>query len=157
MELHLLRHADAGDPAAWDGPDELRPLSAKGGGQADRLGAHLARIGYRLDVVVTSTKLRAAQTAERCASPLKLEVVADERLAGGLGLSELTAILDDLGRPERPVLVGHDPDFSSLLGLLTGANTAMAKGALARIALRLPAEPGAAALDFLLPPRLLPR
>jgi len=37
-ELHLIRHADAGDPAAWEGADEARPLSPKGEKQADRLG-----------------------------------------------------------------------------------------------------------------------
>ena len=157
MELHLLRHADAGDPAAWDGPDELRPLSEKGRRQADRLARHLQRIGYVLDVVVTSPKVRAVETAEHFAEPLKLKVVRDERLAQSFGLSELRAILEDVGDPARPVLVGHDPDFSSLLSLLTSAQTTMAKGAFARLGLDRPFEPGAATLDFLLPPRLLPR
>ena len=47
MLLHLLRHAHAGDPGAWDGPDADRPLSDKGRAQADRLGAHLVSIGFR--------------------------------------------------------------------------------------------------------------
>jgi phosphohistidine phosphatase len=157
MELHLLRHADAGDPAAWPGPDEARPLSSKGRRQADRLGRHLARIGYRLDLVVTSPKVRAVETAERVAAALKLPLVSDDRLAHGVGLSELTAILAEHGDATRPVLVGHDPDFSSLLGLLTGVQGSMPKGAFARISLDLPAAPASASLDFLLPPSLLPR
>ena len=36
MLLHLLRHADAGDPNAWQGPDAIRPLSAKGRRQSKR-------------------------------------------------------------------------------------------------------------------------
>jgi phosphohistidine phosphatase SixA len=157
MELHLLRHADAGDPGAWNGPDELRPLSPKGRRQADRLGRHLAAIDYGLDMVITSTKVRAVETAERVAEPLQLRVVSDERLAHGFGLPELTAILEDVGSPERPVLVGHDPDFTVLLGLLTGVQAAISKGGFARLTLALPVEAGGASLDFLIPPRLLPR
>ena len=64
IELHLLRHAHAGDPMAWDGPDERRPLSDKGEKQADRLGRFLAGVGFAADAVITSPKVRAAQTAE---------------------------------------------------------------------------------------------
>ena len=34
LELHLLRHADAGDPMTWSGDDADRPLSPKGERQA---------------------------------------------------------------------------------------------------------------------------
>ena len=54
-------------------------------------------------------------------------------------LEELTSILADAGGPERPVLVGHDPDFSDLASQLIGARIEMRKGALARI--DLPAGP----------------
>ena len=49
MLLHLLRHADAGDPEAWTGPDAARPLSDKGRAQAERLGAFLAEHGFKTD------------------------------------------------------------------------------------------------------------
>ena len=156
-DLHLLRHADAGDPAEWTGPDELRPLSAKGRRNAERLGRHLERIGYGLDVIVTSPKVRARETADLVAAALKLRVAVDERLAGSLGLSELAGVVADAGQPARPLLVGHDPDFSELLTLLTGVSAAMAKGSLARITFEGAAEPGSGTLVFLLPPRLLPR
>ena len=56
MELYLLRHAHAGDPGGWDGPDERRPLSDKGEKQADRLGRFLAGIGFQSDAIITSPK-----------------------------------------------------------------------------------------------------
>jgi len=46
MELYLLRHAHAGDPAKWSGDDGDRPISAKGRGQAERLGRLLAAIEF---------------------------------------------------------------------------------------------------------------
>ena len=69
MELYLLRHAHAGDPADWDGPDDARPLSEKGERQADRLGRYLARLGFAPDAIITSPKVRAARTAEIVALP----------------------------------------------------------------------------------------
>jgi phosphohistidine phosphatase len=156
VELYLLRHAHAGDPEGWTGDDAVRPLSTKGEGQADRLGAFLARIEFRPGVIVSSPKLRARQTAEIVASKLGLEVKLDDRLAGGFDASVVDALLADLGNPTRPVLVGHDPDFSELLGWLVGTNRlTMKKGAVARVDVRGPVASGDGALRWLVPPDLL--
>lgn len=156
IELHLLRHAHAGDAAAWRGPDEARPLSDKGEKQADRLGRFLAGVGFEPDAIITSPKVRAAQTAERVAEALGLEVITDDRLAGGLDPDTLEAILRDAGDPARPVLVGHDPDFSELLDDLTGSSgLEMKKGAIARIDIERPPAPGTGTLAWLVTPDLL--
>ena len=42
--LYLVRHAKAGDRAAWKGDDRLRPLSKEGRRQADSLARLLARL-----------------------------------------------------------------------------------------------------------------
>src|SRR5207302_11043136 len=70
VELYLVRHAHAGDPARWTGPDERRPLSAKGRLQAERLGRHLAAIRLELEAIVSSRKVRARETADLVASAL---------------------------------------------------------------------------------------
>ena len=156
MELYLLRHAHAGDPAAWDGPDEHRPLSDKGEKQADRLGRFLAGIGFQADAIVTSPKVRAAQTARIVAERLGLPVGEDERLAGEVSIGTLEAILRDAGRPVRPVIVGHDPDFTELVAILCGAaRIPMRKGSLARIDVARRLEPGGGTLRWLIPPDLL--
>lgn len=155
VQVNLLRHADAGDPEAWDGPDETRPLSLKGERQSERLGAFLSSVGFRPDAIVSSPKLRAAQTAEIVARAVKVKVTIDDRLAIGLGLRELSELLAELGAA-KPMLVGHDPDFSELLSSLCGADgLEMKKGALARIDLRLPARPGGGTLRWLVPVGLL--
>ena len=156
MELYLLRHAHAGDPMDWDGPDDRRPLSDKGQKQAARLGEFLAGVGFGADVFITSPKVRAAQTATSVAERLGLPVGEDERLGGVLGIGELEAILRDAGNPQRAVIVGHDPDFSELVGLLCGADRVpMKKGSLARIDISQPLEPGGGTLRWLVPPDLL--
>jgi phosphohistidine phosphatase SixA len=156
VQLHLLRHAHAGDPNGWQGPDDLRPLSAKGEGQAERLGRFLAGIGFKPDTIVSSPKTRAARTAEIVADALGVKIRLDDRLGGALDLVAIEAILFDLDEPVRPVLVGHDPDFSDLLASLAGSRTmTMRKGAFARIDAPRPLAPGSGVLRWLVPPDLL--
>jgi phosphohistidine phosphatase len=155
-ELYLLRHAHAGDPEGWTGDDTARPLSAKGEAQADRLGRFLAGVGFRPGAIVSSPKLRARQTAEIAARHLGIDVRLDDRLAGGFDAATVDSILADLGNPSRPVLVGHDPDFSELLGFLVGTDrVTMKKGAFARIDVRGTVASGEATLRWLVPPDLL--
>lgn len=154
IELHLLRHADAGDPMAWPGDDADRPLSAKGRRQAARLGALLAAAGFLPDALLTSPKLRARETADAVANALGLDVVVDDRLAGALDLATIERIMADAGA-RRPLLVGHDPDFSWIASELSGASIEMKKGALVRIDAAALGE-GEGSLRWLLPPGLVP-
>ena len=156
VELYLLRHADAGNPHSWGGPDEDRPLSSKGRKQAKRLGRWLKATGFQADIFVTSPKRRAAETADLVAAPLKADVQPNARLAGDLGLESAERVLAECGDHARVVLVGHDPDFSALLALLCGASRIpMKKGALARIDAERPLRPGGGTLRWLIPPDLL--
>jgi phosphohistidine phosphatase SixA len=158
VELGLLRHAHAGDPAAWEGPDDLRPLTDKGREQAERLGRFLAAAGFVPDAVLTSPRVRARETAELVADRLGVPVRIDPRLGSFLDLATVEAILDDAGRPARPVLVGHDPDFSDLLVQLTGSpGLRLRKGAFALLDVERPLTPGSAELHWLVPPGLLRR
>ena len=153
MLLHLVRHADAGNPEAWTGPDAARPLSDKGRTQAERLGMFLADHDVRPDALITSPKLRASQTAEIIAGHLGLTVATDDRLAGALDLAKLDAVLTDAGDPDRPMLFGHDPEFSEFLAeLCDAANAPMRKGALAKIEVDRPLQAGGGTLRWLIPP-----
>ena len=156
VQLHLLRHAHAGDPFKWSGPDEKRPLTDKGRAQAERLGVFLARAGFRPDVILTSPNVRAAQTAELVATALGLPVVETDVLAGPLDPGSVDGLLAAFGDPQRPLLVGHDPDFSELATELAGASELpMRKGALVRIDIARPLAPGSGVLRWLVPPELL--
>jgi phosphohistidine phosphatase len=156
VQLHLLRHAHAGEPSGWTGSDDERPLSAKGEEQAERLGRFLASVGFRPDIIVSSPKIRAARTGEIVGKALGLEIRLDERLGGSLDLVSIEAILFDLDEPLKPILVGHDPDFSDLAASLTGSATmTMRKGAFARIDVPRPLEAGAGNLRWLVSPDLL--
>jgi len=156
IELYFLRHAHAGDPETWTGPDEARPLSDKGEKQADRLGAFLSGVGFKPDAIITSPKLRAAQTAQIVAKHLGIQISFDDRLAGAFEVGTLETLLRDAGDPVRPVVVGHDPDFSDMLAELSGASQVpMPKGALARVDIERPLRAGGGTLHWLVPPDLL--
>ncbi len=158
MELGLLRHAHAGDPESWDRPDDLRPLSDKGRQQSDRLGRLLAAAGFSPDLVLTSPRVRARETADLVADRLGVHVRVEPRLGDYLDLATVDSILDEAGRPIRPILVGHDPDFSDLLGSLTASpGLRMRKGAFALLDVERPLVPGSAELRWLVPPDLLRR
>jgi phosphohistidine phosphatase len=157
LTLHLLRHAHAGDAEAWQGDDAQRPLSKRGRGQAERLGAFLAEHRVRVDRIVSSPMVRARETAELVGDALDVPVALDDRLGSGLDLDDLAGLLADHGG-RAPMLVGHDPDFSLLVQELCRTDSlTMRKGTLATLELDGPPRAGAATLRWLVPPDLLER
>ena len=124
--IWLLRHGDAEDGAGR--PDADRELTEKGERQSRDAGRALKKLGVQLDVCLTSPKVRARQTADGACGELGAEVEDDERLAGG----DFDPLEVAAGRGEV-LLVGHEPDFSSAVAMVTGSRVKMKKGGLAAI------------------------
>jgi phosphohistidine phosphatase len=124
--IWILRHGDA--EAGEGKPDADRDLTEKGERQSVAAGRALQKLGVELDVCLTSPKVRAKRTAELACAALDCPVEEDDRLAGGdFDPLELAA-----GRGEV-MLVGHEPDFSSAVALVTGSRVKMKKGGIAAI------------------------
>src|SRR4051812_45345268 len=105
--------------------------------QSVAAGQAMKELGVELDVCLTSPKVRARRTADLACEVLGVQVEEDDRLAGGdFDPVELAA-----GRAEV-MLVGHEPDCSQAVALVTGSRVKMKKG-------------GIAALDDHTPPLLL--
>lgn len=156
FDLSFLRHADAGDPDAWSGREDERPLSAEGRGQSERLGRHLAALGFSVEALLTSPKVRAVETATIVGERLGVRPQVAERLAEGVTVAVVEQILAGHGRLGSALLVGHDPDFSDLVSDLCGASgLSLRKGALARLDAPRPLAVGRATLRWLLPPDAL--
>jgi phosphohistidine phosphatase len=123
--IWLLRHGDAAEGS----PDAERPLTEKGREQSRAVGAALHALGVQLDACLTSPKVRAADTARLACEPLGVEPQLEPKLAGGpIDADALAAGLGD-----NVLLVGHDPDFSTAVHDLTGAQVRMKKGGLAGV------------------------
>ena len=116
MRLVLVRHAHS-DPAGPGEPDELRPLSARGREQAQRLAGALAAAEPVL--VVSSPLLRARETAAPIARAAAAELRIDERLAPGATAADVVAAAG--GADGAVVVVGHQPDCSLAVEALAGA------------------------------------
>jgi phosphohistidine phosphatase len=124
--IWILRHGDAEDGAGK--PDAERDLTEKGERQSRDAGQALKNLGVQIDLCLTSPKVRAKRTAELACEVLGAPVEEDQRLAGGdFDPTELAA-----GRGEV-MLVGHEPDCSQAVALVTGSRVKMKKGGIAAI------------------------
>lgn len=121
--IYLLRHGDAEEGT---GDDAARRLTPKGERQARAAGEALRAVGVRVDTCLTSPKVRAADTARLACEALGIEPEAAEELRGG----RFDSLALAAGRGDS-LLVGHEPDFSSEVARLTGANVKLRKGGLA--------------------------
>ena len=63
-----------------------------------------------------------------------LELQLADELAPGCDMAQLFALLGEHRGAERVMVVGHEPDFSELIGALTGGSQVlMKKGGLGRV------------------------
>jgi phosphohistidine phosphatase len=124
--IWLLRHGDAEDGGGK--PDAERDLTEKGERQSRAAGKALKELGVELDVCLTSPKVRARRTAELACEALDCALEEDDRLAGG----DFDPLEVAAGRGEV-MLVGHEPDFSQAVALVTGSRVKMKKGGVAAI------------------------
>lgn len=135
VRLHFLRHGPAVKRGTWDGEESLRPLTEQGGRQVEAEGRALSGL-LSFDIILTSPYERAAATARLFATgigtPQIPRIVPD--LAPGFDLKSLKALVDARHQGQSVLLVGHEPDFSELIGNLCGrVRIDMGKGGLARV------------------------
>jgi phosphohistidine phosphatase len=127
VRLILVRHAKA----ASGEPDELRPLTPEGREAAQALGVELGAL--QPDAVISSPLVRARETAEPIAAAAGVELTLDARLSPGASLARIRAVVE--GRGETVIVVGHQPDLSTAVYDLTGADIPFRPGAFAEVEL----------------------
>ena len=155
MELYFLRHGIAEDAGPSGAGDAGRRLTKEGAAKVKAEARGLRELGVRLDTLLTSPLVRAHATTEIVAKELGLELHLADELAPGCDVERLFALLGEHRGAERVMVVGHEPDFSTMIGALTGGSRVqIKKGGLARVDLDA-LEPGAGTLVWLLPPRAL--
>jgi phosphohistidine phosphatase len=166
MQLFLLRHADAEPEAATD---ESRPLTAKGLKQAESVGKYCLQHGFIPEIIFSSPLTRAEETARLVARELNIPKLVEtteflragvtaEQIITGLRAS-LISLIKREKYPEKSgiMLVGHEPDFSDLAGVLIGGrenSVHFRKGTLMGVTLR-ELKPGGGTIEFLLPVKCL--
>ncbi|MGO8693265.1 MAG: phosphohistidine phosphatase SixA [Rectinemataceae bacterium] len=155
MKLYFFRHGEAMDRWIWKGEESLRPLTAEGEKEIEREARTLASL-VSVGTILSSPYERAARTASILSRGLGVSgnPILDSRLAPGFDLGRLKEIAAEYEDSAELFLVGHEPDFSRLVGrLVGGAAVALKKGGLARVEWNR--DEGSGTLEWLLPPKLL--
>ena len=160
--LYVVRHAIAADAPAG-GTDAARRLTPAGRRKMEDVVRGLRTLEVAPDVLITSPLVRAVETARIVAAGLRgaPEPRELEALEPDVPPIETVRALRPFGRNQHVMVVGHEPNLSSVLAVLLtgspdGAAIELKKGGCA--ALELTAfEPRAGTLRWLLPPRALRR
>jgi len=156
MYIYLLRHAEAETGAL---KDELRALTGKGRRQVQKVGQFCLKHRIAPDVILTSPLVRAEETARIVAEKLGLAnlVYVEPFLKTGMVPAAAFSGLGKYRDKVNVLLVGHEPDFSRLVSVLIGASSHsihVRKATLLKV--QTPSlEPGAGAIEFLLPVKFL--
>ena len=158
-QLWLLRHADAEPHGTRE--DSERRLTERGERQARLAGEAIALMGVEFEALLSSPKERALRTAtvaaqawsdrseiggtqpEGLGQRAKVEIHAP--LSGDFDAGQALAVMSALPSRPRPageadpparvLLVGHEPDLSTVVAELTGARIDLKKGGLAVVRL----------------------
>jgi phosphohistidine phosphatase len=169
MQVVLFRHGPAEDRETFSRtgrPDRERPLTDKGARRTRQAAGGLASLLPGANLVGASPYTRARQTADIIAevyedagrSPEKLVVDA---MQPGAEPEDVCRLLAARSSDAAAVLVGHEPDLSSLMAWLTsGQPDGFAHfGKAAACLIELPASParGSGELLWFLPPSILRR
>ena len=158
LPLYFLRHADA-EPFSPEG-DAQRALTMKGVAQAKRVGEFCSRVGIAPAAILHSPYRRTTETAEIIGRHLGIKLTPAKFLACGL---QPVAAFDELHARRASngalMLVGHEPDFSDLIGTLIGGGAVPARILVKKASLTLvevdELRTGGGQLVFALPVKLL--
>ncbi len=125
LELTILRHGIAVDPAKAKMTDDERPLTNKGVRRTRRIARGLHRLKVEPERILTSPLPRAWQTAGIVASALRRSDLVEvcEELRPGLDPAEIREWLRS--RPETKLMVvGHNPCLTQLAAVLLAGDAA---------------------------------
>lgn len=135
--------------------DDLRRLTTEGEAALRSAASVWRRLNLRPDVVLSSPLPRALRTAELFCDAVGGAPVPDDRLRPGASWGDLGRAMADHPEAARTMFVGHEPDLSSAVALLSGAaSVRMRKGGLACVEFYGVPEPGTGEIAWLLDPDL---
>lgn len=155
--LYVLRHAIAEDAGPGQ-PDATRQLTVVGRDKARRVLSHARRIGVQPGSILTSPYARAAQTAVIACKELRFpgQAFETQSLVPYVNVFDLWATLRTEARSGDLLIVGHNPQLSSLVAWLIGARADavwLKKSGLAALDIASSGGQPRASLSWLLTPR----
>jgi phosphohistidine phosphatase len=135
QQIWFLRHGEAEPHDAR--PDFDRRLTERGEKQSRAAGRALRALDISFQLVLSSPRVRALDTARLACEELGIEeVVVDNSLSGGFSVDDALELAAAAGADKRVLFVGHNPDFVQVVHDLTGGDVDMKKGAVAAVRMR---------------------
>ena len=150
MRICFLRHGEADWPG-WAGPDDERPLTKRGRKEMRRVAQFLEQLDFCAGAILSSPLARASETAKIVAEQLRISVQIEPELAHGFNLERLRHMIGKIDT-ECVMIVGHEPEFSTVIKELTGGSVKLAKGGIALVEANDNCK--SAELRWLFPPKI---
>ena len=136
MKIIFIRHAAAIDRSDTI-DEEKRYLTPKGRISFRETALTMVKKGVEPELIITSPLLRAIQTADILAESLKYKgsLEALDELEPGFDIDQLRKLLHRYQHISELVIVGHEPDLSSVITSLLGLDKGFAfkKGSAVRL------------------------
>jgi len=161
MRVILIRHGPAARRDARRWPDDTRrPLTDRGIERTELAMRGLRRL-LRPGRVITSPLRRALETAEIVRRVYAMDAIVETTplLAPGVAYHRVVELLARCKPAEVVALIGHEPDFGKLAGVLVfgapAATLPLKKAGVCVIDFAGRVEPGKGRLLAFLPPRAL--
>ena len=161
IDLFILRHGEAGNRMTVVEEDSERPLTPDGRAEMQKIAKSLKSIGLQTKQIYTSPLKRARETAEITAKILNIPTLEewDELKPDGSKVA-LYRKLERLEQNSRPILVGHEPYLTSMIGEIIGTKEArivLKKGGLAKVRITSFTPRISGELRWLLTPKITAR
>jgi phosphohistidine phosphatase len=151
MELYFFRHGDA-EEAGPGQSDYERRLTDAGVEETRRVAEALRRAGIKPNRIVSTSLVRAQQTAAILREVVGSDAPIEGSLSAGTQVGEIQRTMVGGGR--RFFIVGHAPYMGQIVGQLIAApEVDLAKSGCARVDTRR-VEPGEGKLIWLITPEL---
>jgi phosphohistidine phosphatase len=159
IDLFILRHGEAGNPMTVVERDSDRPLTPEGRAEMQKVAKSLKTVGLQADRIFTSPLRRARETAEIAAKVLKIPTLEEwDELKPDGSKAELYRKLARLEQKSRPILVGHEPYLTSMIGEIIGntsAKVVLKKGGVGKVRITSFAPRISGELRWLLTPKII--
>jgi phosphohistidine phosphatase len=153
MKLYVMRHSVAED-ASHDGSDAARALTPTGRERAREVAKALLSMDEAPRAIVTSPLVRALQTAEIVHAHANVDVPLEISTAMSPGGDALAMVLTAArANRKRLMVVGHEPDVSTLVARLVGAPPPSGFGKGMVVGIRITPDENRATLRFVLDPK----
>jgi len=159
IDIFILRHGEAGNRMAAVEKDSERPLTPEGRAEMQKIAKSLKAVGLETDRIYTSPLRRARETGEIVANVLKIPTLEEwNELKPDGSRAELYRKLARLEQSSRPILVGHEPYLTSMIGEIIGTTSAkivLKKGGVGKVRITSFTPRISGELRWLLTPKII--